>query len=364
MTDLASGASTAVSTRALAEKPQGATTDEPVCRICLEGGDDDGEKGRLFVPCKCKGTVRFVHEHCLSEWRRRAVDQENRSLCVICGASYVLKQKKNSSERPLVLCAFLLLLLLSAILSPTTDYFLKVQNTLNDAKALAREQVSTSEAVTHTAFLLEATSAAGVLLGDCRGFSQRNITYVEVHSAQPLIRLGTEDQEPARPLLFTIRHPLSACGRRWALDEDAQRPSLHVRLIMSTLSNVINASHFLSWCSGGFIVSSTIWCLGCAFAGRRRRIITAPMLLLVGTVLRSEDRRLLNVLEARRSEQTDNLAWLAVAVLLLALVHLAFISPCSTLPPRPLRAPGAVAGSWSSAGGKRWTRFSTSAVRG
>jgi hypothetical protein len=38
-----------------------------VCRICL-GEEEDDEDGELIYPCKCAGTMRYIHIHCLREW--------------------------------------------------------------------------------------------------------------------------------------------------------------------------------------------------------------------------------------------------------------------------------------------------------
>ncbi|CAI5967425.1 unnamed protein product [Closterium sp. NIES-64] len=38
--------------------------DQPQCRICLETDGRD-----LIAPCRCKGSARFVHRHCLDQWR-------------------------------------------------------------------------------------------------------------------------------------------------------------------------------------------------------------------------------------------------------------------------------------------------------
>ena len=38
---------------------------EPVCRICR----CEEEEGRpLFHPCKCSGSIKFVHNDCLEAW--------------------------------------------------------------------------------------------------------------------------------------------------------------------------------------------------------------------------------------------------------------------------------------------------------
>ena len=41
--------------------------DSPCCRICHESQDDDPTRP-LFHPCKCKGSLSFVHQDCLVTW--------------------------------------------------------------------------------------------------------------------------------------------------------------------------------------------------------------------------------------------------------------------------------------------------------
>lgn len=43
------------------------------CRICLEEGS---EANPLIVPCKCTGSIRFVHTACIREWIQRQYDQK------------------------------------------------------------------------------------------------------------------------------------------------------------------------------------------------------------------------------------------------------------------------------------------------
>ena len=38
----------------------------PVCRICL--GEDNEVDNPLFAPCKCSGSMRFIHHLCLKQW--------------------------------------------------------------------------------------------------------------------------------------------------------------------------------------------------------------------------------------------------------------------------------------------------------
>ena len=55
---------------------------ERICRVCPEG--EAG--GALFCPCRCKGSIKWVHQHCLVLWISRS-----RSLqCEMCSARFKL----------------------------------------------------------------------------------------------------------------------------------------------------------------------------------------------------------------------------------------------------------------------------------
>ncbi|KAG9300524.1 hypothetical protein G9A89_002402 [Geosiphon pyriformis] len=63
-----------------------------VCRICLSNDDPSD----LIAPCICRGTVKYVHKTCLSQWRYRLVAngrEEEFDSCTICKFKYVLKRK-------------------------------------------------------------------------------------------------------------------------------------------------------------------------------------------------------------------------------------------------------------------------------
>jgi len=40
--------------------------DNRVCRICFGGVNDIIESGKLISPCKCKGSMKYVHVNCLN----------------------------------------------------------------------------------------------------------------------------------------------------------------------------------------------------------------------------------------------------------------------------------------------------------
>ncbi|CAN0410013.1 unnamed protein product, partial [Hapterophycus canaliculatus] len=42
--------------------------EEPECRVCR--GDDEGGARPLAHPCRCRGSIKYVHQDCLMEWLR------------------------------------------------------------------------------------------------------------------------------------------------------------------------------------------------------------------------------------------------------------------------------------------------------
>ncbi|ODV93210.1 hypothetical protein PACTADRAFT_51830 [Pachysolen tannophilus NRRL Y-2460] len=59
--------------------------DEPVCRICrCESSEDDP----LYYPCKCRGSVKYVHQNCLITWLETSKRPEK---CDICKTPYIFE---------------------------------------------------------------------------------------------------------------------------------------------------------------------------------------------------------------------------------------------------------------------------------
>jgi len=61
------------------------TDEEKNCRFCLSNKNSD--KNPLISPCKCKGSLEFVHLKCLNRWRRMDV-QRNGRICSLCLTNY------------------------------------------------------------------------------------------------------------------------------------------------------------------------------------------------------------------------------------------------------------------------------------
>ena len=58
--------------------------DERTCRQCW-GNEDDGP---LVQPCACRGSVKWIHQHCLEEWRRTSPKEDAAYRCGQCRDEY------------------------------------------------------------------------------------------------------------------------------------------------------------------------------------------------------------------------------------------------------------------------------------
>mmetsp|Transcript_44546 Transcript_44546/g.140547 ORF Transcript_44546/g.140547 Transcript_44546/m.140547 type:complete len:376 (+) Transcript_44546:258-1385(+) len=60
----------------------------PMCRICYEE-DPEG----LFAPCKCNGSMRFVHQECLRKWRAVKIGERGYTHCPMCDFQYRIRDE-------------------------------------------------------------------------------------------------------------------------------------------------------------------------------------------------------------------------------------------------------------------------------
>ena len=74
-----------------------------ICRFCLESDN----KEDLIVPCRCSGSMKFVHRYCLQEWRSQDVNSNNFKRCNQCLFEYELIDKTSNTEKCcLSFCSF------------------------------------------------------------------------------------------------------------------------------------------------------------------------------------------------------------------------------------------------------------------
>jgi hypothetical protein len=57
------------------------------CRVCYE----QAEEGSLLHPCKCTGSLKYIHEDCLKTWIVSSEDQVEQGHCEVCNTSFNIK---------------------------------------------------------------------------------------------------------------------------------------------------------------------------------------------------------------------------------------------------------------------------------
>lgn len=63
-------------------------SENEVCRICL---DSDSDRSGFIHPCKCSGTMKYVHEECLKTWLVSRAAEISGSQCELCSTKYLMK---------------------------------------------------------------------------------------------------------------------------------------------------------------------------------------------------------------------------------------------------------------------------------
>lgn len=43
------------------------SNDQRTCKICY-GNDEDGDLEEWMTPCKCSGSIKWVHKDCMEKW--------------------------------------------------------------------------------------------------------------------------------------------------------------------------------------------------------------------------------------------------------------------------------------------------------
>ncbi|KAI8143308.1 hypothetical protein BJV82DRAFT_612278 [Fennellomyces sp. T-0311] len=66
--------------------------DERTCRICGDGEED--QENALIRPCKCKGSMMYIHIDCLNRWRAMSPRQESHVQCDLCHYHYNVYRPK------------------------------------------------------------------------------------------------------------------------------------------------------------------------------------------------------------------------------------------------------------------------------
>lgn len=88
--------------------------DNKLCRFCYSSECDD-LTGPFISPCKCDGSIKWVHRNCLDSWRIQSANYSDMTQCYLCKTHYQMipcKYKDNvSTLKKLMKILYRLLLL-------------------------------------------------------------------------------------------------------------------------------------------------------------------------------------------------------------------------------------------------------------
>ena len=56
------------------------------CRFCFQK-----DLKPMLSPCRCNGTIKYVHASCLDRWREENINQPSFSQCSICKTNYIIQ---------------------------------------------------------------------------------------------------------------------------------------------------------------------------------------------------------------------------------------------------------------------------------
>eukprot|EP00993_Chasmostoma_nieuportense_P000278 NODE_1258_length_1579_cov_53.567493_g1188_i0.p1 GENE.NODE_1258_length_1579_cov_53.567493_g1188_i0~~NODE_1258_length_1579_cov_53.567493_g1188_i0.p1 ORF type:complete len:512 (+),score=102.00 NODE_1258_length_1579_cov_53.567493_g1188_i0:8-1543(+) len=68
--------------------------EDDICRICRSSEPASD----LFSPCKCSGSMKYVHRACLQEWRSKTTNPLNRRFCSECRHPFLIVARDGSFE--------------------------------------------------------------------------------------------------------------------------------------------------------------------------------------------------------------------------------------------------------------------------
>jgi len=99
--------------------------DNRVCRICFGGVNDILESGKLISPCKCKGSMKYVHVNCLNDWRLASANKASYYQCDQCKYKYHFQRTKLANIISNRLSILLITLILTYLYMFFTGFILK-----------------------------------------------------------------------------------------------------------------------------------------------------------------------------------------------------------------------------------------------
>lgn len=70
---------------------QATAENDDICRICYDS-EAPAPGDSLIAPCKCRGSMKYVHRTCLNSWRLRSRKKTSFDKCDYCGHTYAVRK--------------------------------------------------------------------------------------------------------------------------------------------------------------------------------------------------------------------------------------------------------------------------------
>jgi hypothetical protein len=74
----------------------------PGCRFCFDPADAAAVNNPLITPCKCVGSVRYIHLQCLKQWRKATTNPDFIRRCQLCLTNYNMPLRHPLEHIPLI----------------------------------------------------------------------------------------------------------------------------------------------------------------------------------------------------------------------------------------------------------------------
>ena len=76
---------------------------EQCCRVCLESEQND-EIGKLIIPCRCAGSMKWIHDECLKTWIVSRGKNIQNASCELCNMAFDMQFKYKAKFFPKIAC--------------------------------------------------------------------------------------------------------------------------------------------------------------------------------------------------------------------------------------------------------------------
>lgn len=93
-----------------------ATENNDICRVCRSSATADEP---LFHPCKCSGSMKFVHQSCLEEW----LQHSGKSDCDICKQQFIFSPIYDNNSSKTISPLLIVSVTISSLLASIYHYF-------------------------------------------------------------------------------------------------------------------------------------------------------------------------------------------------------------------------------------------------